>query len=409
MSKVVVIGGGPAGVFSAYFASKNGAEVILIEKNNMIGRKLRITGKGRCNITNASDIEDIIGNIFHNGSFMYSPLYSFTNLDLIKLLNDFGLKTKVERGNRVFPESDKALDVAKTLEKMLKDQKINILYSETVVDILLKDDKVSGVRLKSGKNITCDSVVLATGGKSYPLTGSNGDGYKLAKKLGHKVDNIVPSLIGIETDIKPNKEMIGLLLKNVSIKLYKGKKLIYEDFGELEFRDYGIDGAIIKSASCFIDDDEYDKYKIVLDLKPALSFEKLDSRIQRDFDKLGNKAFKDVLKCLLPSAMIDFTLELSEINPKKEVNQINKFERIGLVNLLKGIEFKIKTLRTIDEAIITKGGVVVKEINPSTMESKIIDNLFFAGEIIDVAGYTGGFNLQIAFSTGYLAGINSSI
>lgn len=409
MKKVLVIGAGASGTIAAYFAAKSDANVTILEKNKMIGKKLRITGKGRCNLTNAADVEEIIKNIYRNGNFMYSSLYSFSNDDLMSLFESYGLKLKVERGNRVFPESDKAIDVVRTLEKMLEDKKVNVDYKKNVESIIIKNDKVEGVRLISGKELLADSVIIATGGASYPITGSNGDGYTIAKKCGHSVTRLKPALIGMETKERPKAEMIGLNLRNISISLKRNNKKIYDDFGELEFRDYGIDGPVIKSASCYVEDIEKNNYQIELDLKPALSFEKLDNRIQRDFKKYMNKKFEESLVELLPRTMIDFVIDKSEIDRGKMVHQITKSERHQLIHSIKNIVFDIKSLRPIDEAIVTSGGVEIKEINPSTMESKKVKGLYFAGEIVDIDAYTGGYNLQSAFSMGYLAGISSAI
>lgn len=408
MKKVAIIGAGAAGSLAGYFASKSGADVTIFEKNNIIGRKLRITGKGRCNITNASDLEDIISNIYRNGNFMYSALYSFTNDDLMELFRNYGLKMKVERGNRVFPDSDKAIDVVLTIEKMLKDAGVKLEFNKKVNSIIVSDGKVKGIKLSSGKKIFYDSVIIATGGLSYPLTGSSGDGYDMAIKLGHSVTRLKAALVGLETSELPQKKMIGLNLKNIGISLYENNKKIYEDFGELEFRNYGIDGPVIKSASCYIEDSQKNSYHITLDLKPALSKEKLDLRIQRDFKKYMNKNFENALNELLPKKMIDFIIDLSEIDRHKVVHQITKAERTRLIECIKNIRFDIKKIRPIEEAIVTSGGIEVKEINPSTMESKKIEGLYFAGEIIDIDAYTGGYNLQAAFSTGYLAGSSSA-
>ncbi len=408
MKKVAIIGAGAAGSLAGYFASKSGADVTIFEKNNIIGRKLRITGKGRCNITNASDLEDIISNIYRNGNFMYSALYSFTNDDLMELFRNYGLKMKVERGNRVFPDSDKAIDVVLTIEKMLKDAGVKLEFNKKVNSIIVSDGKVKGIKLSSGKKIFYDSVIIATGGLSYPLTGSSGDGYDMAIKLGHSVTRLKAALVGLETSELPQKKMIGLNLKNIGISLYENNKKIYEDFGELEFRNYGIDGPVIKSASCYIEDSQKNSYHITLDLKPALSKEKLDLRIQRDFKKYMNKNFENALNELLPKKMIDFIIDLSEIDRHKVVHQITKVERTRLIECIKNIRFDIKKIRPIEEAIVTSGGIEVKEINPSTMESKKIEGLYFAGEIIDIDAYTGGYNLQAAFSTGYLAGSSSA-
>ncbi|MEG0249986.1 MAG: NAD(P)/FAD-dependent oxidoreductase [Peptostreptococcus sp.] len=407
MKKVLVIGAGAAGTMAAYFAANSGARVTILEKNKMIGKKLRITGKGRCNITNASDVEEIIKNIYRNGNFMYSSLYSFSNDDLMNLFESYGLKLKVERGNRVFPESDKAIDVVRTIEKMMDDKKIKIEYKNNVESILVKNGKVEGVRLDSGREVLSDSVIIATGGVSYPITGSNGDGYRIAKQCGHSITRLKPALVGIEIKPLPKREMIGLNLRNISISLKKNNKKIYEDFGELEFRDYGIDGPVIKSASCYVENLEKYNYQIELDLKPALSFEKLDNRIQRDFKKYMNKKFEDSLIELLPKTMIDFVIDSSEIERDKAVHQITKEERYKLIHSIKNINFDVKKLRPIEEAIVTSGGIEIKEINPSTMESKKVKGLYFAGEIVDIDAYTGGYNLQSAFSMGYLAGISS--
>lgn len=408
MKKVAIIGAGAAGSIAAYFAAKSGADVTVYEKNNIIGRKLRITGKGRCNITNASDLEDIISNIYRNGNFMYSALYSFSNDNLMDLFKEYGLKLKIERGNRVFPESDKALDVVLTIEKMLKDAGVKIEFNKKVESIIIEDERIKGIKLGDGKKIFADSVVIATGGVSYPLTGSSGDGYKMAGKAGHNITRLKPALAGLETVQLPRKEMIGLNLRNIGIGLYENNKKIYEDFGELEFRNYGIDGPTIKSASCYVEDTQKNTYYIVLDLKAALSEEKLDLRIQRDFKKYMNKNFENALNDLLPKSMIDFVISLSEIDRYKAVHQITKKERRKLLESIKKIRFDIKKIRPIEEAIVTSGGVEVKEINPATMESKKVEGLYFAGEIVDIDAYTGGYNLQAAFSMGYLAGISSS-
>nr|WP_308550966.1 NAD(P)/FAD-dependent oxidoreductase [uncultured Peptostreptococcus sp.] len=406
--KVVVIGGGAAGMMAGYFAAKEGASVTILEKNKMLGRKIRISGKGRCNLTNASDLETIINNIYRNGNFMYSSLYSFTNDNLIDLFESFGLKLKTERGNRVFPVSDKSIDVVKTMEKMLDSKNVRVKTSSTVKNIILEDEKVKGVVLSNGTKMMADRVIVTTGGKSYPLTGSTGDGYIMAKKCGHSITDLYPALVGLETREPISEELVGLNLRNISINLYKNGKKIYEDFGELEYRDYGIDGPIIKSASCYMDNFQKNNYKIVLDLKPALTYEKLDARILRDFEKYSNKPFEKSLKDLLPKKMIDYIVYKTGIDRKKPVHQVSKEERHILLRLIKGVEYDIKRLRPIEEAIVTEGGISVKEVNPSTMESKLVEGLYFAGEILDINGFTGGYNLQIAFSTGYLAGINSA-
>lgn len=394
-------------MMAASTAADNGAEVILLEKQHRLGRKLLITGKGRCNITNDCDVEELIENVPTNGKFLYSAFYTFTNYDAINMFNSLGVETKTERGKRVFPQSDKALDVVKALEKQVKDKKVKVILDAKVNKIVAKDNKVEEVIYNNNEVIKCDSVILATGGMSYPLTGSTGDGYKLASSLGHTIVNPKPSLIGIEVQENFVKDLEKLALRNVEITVFDSQnKKVYDDFGELEFTKYGLDGPIIKSASCRMKDTSKENYKIVLDLKPALDEEKLDKRIIKDFTKYTNKNFENALDDLLPKKLIPIIIELSEIPKHLKVNQISKKQRLGLVNLLKNLTFNVKRYRPIDEAIITSGGIKVSEINSSTMESKIIKNLFFAGEIIDVDAYTGGFNLQIAYSTAYLAGTN---
>ncbi len=405
--KVVVIGGGPAGILAAGKAAELGNDVTLVEKNDRLGKKILISGKGRCNITNNTDIEGLIENIPGNGNFLYSAFYTFSNTDLIEFLHNYGLETKVERGGRVFPVSDRAKDVVDTLSKYLKDTSVNILLNSQVTEIITNDGAVKGVLLKNGRKIDCDSVVLATGGSSYPGTGSTGDGYKIAKKVGHEIIKLRPSLVPLVVMEKWIGELQGLSLKNVSATLLneKGKK-IYSDFGEMLFTHYGVSGPIILSSSRHILDYDFKGVSLVIDLKPALTEEKLDERIQRDFEKYSRKQFKNSLDELLPQKLIPVVLNLSEISPDKFVNQITKEERRNLVRVLKNLKLTICGSRPIDEAIVTAGGISTNEINPSTMESKLIKGLFLAGEVIDVDAYTGGFNLTIAFSTGYLAGMN---
>ena len=394
-------------MMAAATAAENGAEVILLEKQHRLGRKLLITGKGRCNITNDCDVEELIENVPTNGKFLYSAFYTFTNYDAINMFNSLGLATKTERGKRVFPQSDKALDVVKALEKQVKDKKVKVILNAKVNKITTKDNKIENVIYNNNEIIKCDSVILATGGMSYPLTGSTGDGYKFASSLGHTIIKPKPSLIGIEVQENFVEDLEKLALRNVAITVFDSKnKKVYDDFGELEFTKYGLDGPIIKSASCRMKDTSKENYKIVLDLKPALDEEKLDKRIIKDFTKYANKNFENSLDDLLPKKLIPIIIELSEIPRHLKVNQISKKQRLNLVHLLKNITFNVKRYRPIEEAIVTSGGIKVSEINSSTMESKIVKNLFFAGEIIDVDAYTGGFNLQIAYSTAYLAGSN---
>lgn len=408
MKNIVVIGAGPAGMMAAYSAAENGNFVTIIEKNNRVGRKLLITGKGRCNLTNACEIEELIENVTTNNRFLYSSFYTFTNTDVMDIFERYGVKLKVERGNRVFPESDRAMDVVDAMYRMINHKNIKLMTDTSVKEIKTKDNHVKSVVLKNGKEIHADSVILATGGASYKRTGSTGDGYKIAKKLGHTIVDIKPSLIGIEIIENYAERLSGLNLRNISISVYdKRNKKIYEDFGEMEFHDYGIDGPVIKSASCIMKDLSKESYRINLDLKPALNDEKLDKRIQRDFQKYINKRFSESLKDLLPSKLIPVIVELSGINPKTIVNSITREERKNLVKAIKNMTLTVKRYRPIEEAIVTSGGIKTSEINSSTMESKIVQGLFFAGEIIDVDAYTGGFNLQIAFSTGYLAGTNA--
>lgn len=407
MKKVVIIGAGPAGMTAAYSASQRGLDVILVEKNERVGRKLLITGKGRCNITNNCEIEELIENVNTNAKFLYSAFYTFTNDAVMEMFESLGVRLKTERGNRVFPESDRAIDVVDAMSRLIKKKNIKLITGRTVKNIKEKNGKIESVILDNKNEIKTDAVIIATGGASYSRTGSTGDGYKLAEKLGHKITPLKPSLIGLEIKEDFISKLKGLSLRNISINVYGNKnKKIYNDFGEMEFTDYGVDGPIIKSASCIMRDLSKENYKIVLDLKPALDYEKLDKRIQRDFKKYINKNFENSLSELLPSKMIPVVIELSGIDRKTPVNSITKEERKNLVNTIKNIEMNVKRYRPMEEAIVTSGGIKTSEINSSTMESKLVGGLYFAGEVIDVDAYTGGFNLQIAFSTGYLAGMS---
>ena len=412
MNNVIIIGGGPAGMLAGISAASKGDKVTIIEKMNSCGKKLLITGKGRCNITNITDINGFIENTPCNGRFLYSALNNFDNNDIIQLLEKEGVKTKVERGGRIFPVSDKAQDVLNALLKILKDLDAQILTNREVKEIIVKEGLVKGIKLSTKEEIYADKVILATGGKSYPVTGSTGDGYRLAKELGHTVTDIKPSLIPIVSKSEECKNLQGLSLRNVAIKLKNDDKVIYEDFGEMLFTHYGVSGPVILSASahlirCKNIEELYKNgsIKLEIDLKPALSEEKLDLRILRDFEEVKNKEFKNSLDKLLPQKLIPVIIEKTKINPKKQVNEITKEERAKIVKTLKCFEIIITGVRPIQEAIITSGGVSTKEINPKTMESKIVKGLYFAGEIIDVDSYTGGFNLQIAWSTGYTAGL----
>lgn len=401
--QVVVIGGGPAGMIAAGRLKTRVDKVILIEKNPMLGKKLRITGKGRCNITNIADIEDIMSNIPTNSRFLYSALYSFTNDDVINLMNELGVKTKVERGGRVFPESDSAKDVAEALKRYALGKNVTLL-KENVTGIIIEDGKVRGVKC-GGKEINADSVIVATGGVSYPLTGSTGDGYRFAEKAGHTVVTPKPSLVPLETREKWVADVMGLSLKNVELTLWSGDKKIYTDFGEMLFTHFGVSGPIVLSASCHLK--KVKDAKITIDLKPALSEEQLDKRILRDFEAAGKKHLQNSLDELLPRALISVIIKEAGIDPHKEACNITKEERRSLLIAMKKLTLTVAGTRPVAEAIITSGGVKVSEINPSTMESKLVSGLYFAGEVIDVDAYTGGFNLQIAFSTGYLAGENA--
>ena len=411
---VIIIGGGPAGILSAIKSAKEGNKVTIFEKNDKCGKKLLITGKGRCNITSSIEIEDFIKNIPGNGKFLYSAFQNFSNQDIIKMLENEGVKTKVERGNRVFPVSDKSIDVLNALLNILKKLNVKIVYNTEITDILVNENKVTGVITNTKEKIKADKVILATGGRSYPATGSTGDGYKMAKKLGHTVTEIRPSLVPLTIhEEKMCQKSQGLSLRNVKITIRHNKKIIYEDFGEMIFTHFGVSGPIILSASTILlrykNIKELLKNKeieLLIDFKPALNKEKLDLRIRRDFEEFKNKQFKNSLNQLLPQKLIPVIIEKSEIDEDKKVNEITKEERQKLVNLLKEFKLTIKDFKEIEYAIVTAGGINIKEINPKTMESKIIKGLYFAGEIIDVDGYTGGFNLQIAYSTGYTAGMN---
>lgn len=412
--KVVIIGGGPAGMLSAIKSAQEGNDVTILEKMNTCGRKLLITGKGRCNITNAIDIDEFIKNIPGNGKFLYSAFQNFNNQDIIKMLEKEGVHTKVERGNRIFPTSDKSMDVLNALLKTLKKLNVKIKTNTKVKEILVQENTVCGVITENNEKIEAQKVILATGGKSYPATGSTGDGYEMAKELGHTITEIKGSLVPLKMyEVGICKELQGLSLKNVKIHIKTENKKIYEDFGEMLFTHFGVSGPIILSASAVMLRYKNinkllseQKVKLQIDFKPALTNEKLDARIQRDFEKMKNKQFKNSLNELLPQKLIPVIIEKSGIDSDKHVNEITRTERLNLVVLLKNFELIIKDFKEIEEAIVTAGGISIKEINPKTMESKLINGLYFAGEIIDVDAYTGGFNLQIAYSTGYTAGMN---
>lgn len=414
MRNTVIIGGGPAGLMAAISSAKNGDKVTIIEKMNSCGKKLLITGKGRCNITNNAQMDKFMENTPTNPKFLYGVFNNFTNKDIIELLESEGVKTKVERGERVFPVSDRAQDVLEALLHILRKQNVQILTNTTAKRIITDDEKnVLGVELDDGKEIKADKIILATGGKSYPVTGSTGDGYKLAKDLGHTITKIEPSLVPLTSHDEACKELQGLSLRNVAIQLQICDKVVYKDFGEMLFTHYGVSGPIVLSASSYLVKTKNieqilkeGKVKLEIDLKPALSEEKLDSRILRDFEEQKNKQFKNSLDKLLPQKLIPVIIEKTNINENKKINEITKQERQRLINELKYFKISINGTRPIEEAIVTSGGVNVKEINPKTMESKLINGLYFAGEVIDVDCLTGGYNLQVAWSTGYTAGIS---
>ncbi len=407
MGKVIVVGAGPAGMMAAGKAAENGSEVHIFERNSIVGKKIYITGKGRCNVTNDSDVENFINNIPNNPYFLYSALYGFTSEDTIRFFNGLGVETKVERGNRVFPVSDKAADIAKALEKYLKKNNVNIHLNSRVESLIIEENKACGIKLANGKEYFSDAVIVTTGGLSYPGTGSTGDGYKFAKDCGHTVTKLMPSLVPLRAEEKWCADLMGLSLKNVAItvKDEKGKK-IYEDFGEMLFTHFGVSGPVILSASCHLTDLGAKKAKLYIDLKPALDIKALDLRILRDFEKFINKNFINSLDELLPKKLIPVIVNLSGIDQHKKVHDITKEERKRLCSLIKALPVTITGDYGFGQAVITRGGVDVDEINPSTMESKIIKGLYFAGEIIDCDAYTGGYNLQIAFSTGFAAGNN---
>lgn len=402
MSKVMVIGAGPAGIMAAITAAEN-HNVVLVDGNEKIAKKLFITGKGRCNITNGKDIGDFFDYIPGNPHFLYSALYSFTNNDVIEMIESEGTKLKIERGGRIFPESDKSSDIIKALSKKLSKAKVDIKLNSKVTDVFFENNTIKSVEINNSQKISADYFIIATGGASYPLTGSRGEGQVLAEKLGHKIIDLKPSLVPVELNGDWFKELMGLTLKNVKLDILDSKnKVRYSNQGEMKFTSYGISGPIVLSGSRYID--YKDTYSISIDLKPSLDDKELDLRVQKDFKKYINKDFRNSLDDLLPQKMISLIIKLSKIDDYKKVNEITKLERKNLVSVIKGIKGKVKGLRPLEEAIVTSGGVSTLEIDPSTMKSKIINNLSFAGEVIDIDAFTGGYNVQIALSTGYLAG-----
>lgn len=409
MAKTIIIGGGAAGMMAAYAAAMCGNEVSLYEKNEKLGKKVYITGKGRCNVTNACETQDLLGNIVTNPKFMYSPIYTFDNNMVQSFMEEWGCPLKVERGNRVFPQSDKSYDVINALIRAMRENKVDINLDSHVSDILTENGHVTGVRV-NGCDIECDNVILATGGYSYPSTGSTGEGHTMASKLGHHITKCMPALVPFTAAEEWVKELQGLSLRNCGVTIYDGDHKIYEDFGELLFTHFGVSGPTVLSASSYaVDIIRKRPLRLVIDLKPALDEKQLDARILRDFEANINRKFMNSLDKLFPKSLIPVIIERSGIDAQCRVNEITRDKRQGLVKLIKNFDLTLTGLRGFNEAIITHGGVDVKEIDSSTMESKLIKGLYFAGEMIDVDAVTGGFNLQVAWSTGYLAGISQNI
>ena len=409
MKKILIIGGGAAGMFAAIAAAENGQEVHLFEKNEKLGKKIYITGKGRCNLTNACDMEKLFESVCTNRKFLYSAFYGYTNHDVISFFENHGMKTKTERGERVFPLSDKSADVIDTLRNAMKKAGVQIHLNAEVKELIIeKDEKgqfVKGIALSDGRKIAGDAVLVATGGYSYKTTGSTGDGYRFAKECGHNVTELSPSLVPFNTREEYGKRLQGLSLRNVKVSIFEGKKRLYEDFGEMMFTHFGITGPLILTASTVVQKKLRKKeLDVYIDLKPALSEEQLDNRLLREFEEGNKKQFKNVIGTLFPAKLTPVMIELSGIQPEKRVNEITKEERKTLASLIKRFHLTATGLRDYNEAIITRGGVAVKEIDPGTMESKLVKGLYFAGEVLDLDAVTGGFNLQIAWSTGYAAG-----
>ena len=409
MSKVIIIGAGAAGIMAAVSSALNGHTVSIYEKNDRIGRKLYITGKGRCNITNAADMKTIMENVVNNSKFLYSAFKQFDNQDVVEMLENAGCPTKVERGNRVFPVSDKSSDVIKAFQKILSELSVEVNLKAEVNSLIIEDSICKGIKLDD-KSIYADAVIVATGGLSYPGTGSTGDGYRFAKNSGHKVGKLYPSLVPFTLEEKEEiKQLQGLSLKNVAVEIYDGDKNIYKDFGEMLFTHFGISGPTLISASSYAVEriiDDKKKLRIVIDLKPALDNEKLDARLLRDFESAKNKQLKNVLPELLPIKLIPEVLRQADLKEDIKICNITRKERLKLLYALKNLSYTIDGVRGFEEAIITKGGVDVSDINPKTMESRLITSLYFVGEVLDIDALTGGYNLQVAWSTGYVAGGN---
>ena len=410
MSHVIVVGGGAAGMFAAIAAAKNGHQVTLYEKNEKLGKKIFITGKGRCNITNAADMEELFDAVVTNSKFLYSSFYGYTNQNVIDFFEDAGVPVKIERGNRVFPTSDHSSDVIRALEREMKKAGVKVCLNTEVKSVEAENGKFDRVVLKDTTIQITDACIVATGGLSYRSTGSTGDGFRFAESVGHKVTQCFPSLVPMETKEPWICELQGLSLRNVEAKILDGKKELYKDFGEMLFTHFGVSGPLIISASSYVGKKFMDKkgqkkeLTLEIDLKPALTEEQLDQRVLRDFEENHNRQFKNAITKLFPTKLIPVMLELGGIDPEKKVNSIEKEERKQFVHLIKHFRMTLTGLRDYPEAIITKGGVNVKEIDPGTMESKLVKGLYFAGEVLDLDALTGGFNLQIAWSTGYAAG-----
>ncbi|HKM05207.1 MAG TPA: NAD(P)/FAD-dependent oxidoreductase [Lachnospiraceae bacterium] len=405
MSKVIIVGGGAAGMMAAIAAAENGHQVKLIEKNDKLGKKIYITGKGRCNVTNACEMEDFFNSVVSNPKFLYSACYTFDNSAVIRMLEENGCNIKIERGDRAFPVSDHASDVIKALQKKMDTHHVKVYLKTKVKEVLVENHIVIGVLLEDKTTLFSDSVIITTGGLSYITTGSDGDGYRFAKQTGHQVTNLSPALVPLQVKEKWCLDLQGLALKNISILVEKDQKKVYEGFGEMLFTHFGVSGPLILSASSYISKNTKDCNCLIhLDLKPALSLEQLDKRLLRDFEEHNNKQFKNAVSGLFPSKLIPVMIQLSGINPDKKINEISKEERLQFVSLIKNVKITVVGTRDYNEAIITQGGISIKDLNPSTMESKLVKGLHFAGEVLDLDALTGGFNLQIAWSTGFLAG-----
>lgn len=407
MNKVIIVGGGAAGMLAGIIAARNGCQVVLYEKNEKLGKKIFITGKGRCNVTNNCDPEELLQAVKSNNKFLYSAFYSFNSQDMMALLEEAGVPLKTERGNRVFPLSDHSSDIIRGLERLLHRYDVHIRLQKEVQEILIEDGRAAGIRLKDGYKDRAQTVVVATGGLSYPTTGSTGDGYRFARETGHTVTDCMPSLVPLTVSEDYISEMAGLSLRNVELTIRNGKKILYQDFGEMMFTHKGITGPLVLSASSSIGKQlkKQGTLEGYIDLKPALSSEQLDERILREFENAKNKQFKNVIGVLFPSSLTPVIIRLGGIPEDKVIHEISREERLNFVSIIKAFPFTIDGLGGYSEAVITKGGISVKEINPGTMESKKIPQLYFAGEVLDLDAVTGGYNLQIAWSTGYLAGM----